>query len=295
MGFWRRRYAYITIRSSKSHNRSSGQLGRKIMERRLLNSTRPDPLHLRKIVAVGAGYFHSFAVDMDGHVYAWGLNQYGQLGIEVEDDTIVWTPTLIPSLSPSELGNDTRVVQISGGEHHSLFLLSDGRVFAAGRFDSSQLGLASDHPATKNMKEQDSDCIPTPVRVFFPPEPSADQPNPELPPYTTGDDDEIINPIAKISVGGRANLAVSQSGHIYSWGYGASCQVSFKFYPSRGAYRYFLLSLDLELIPKSKRRLLECVGKGRMIGLWRMPLLEGNIVSFLPAKGCVCSLFVFAH
>ena len=143
-------------------------------------------------------------MDADGHVYAWGLNQYGQLGLEVEDETIVWTPTLVPSLSPLELGNDARVTQISGGEHHTLFLLSDGRVFAAGRFDSSQLGLAPDHPATKKMKEQDRVYISTPARVFFPPEASADKPNPELPAYKASDDVRVTNPIVKISVGGAS-------------------------------------------------------------------------------------------
>lgn len=212
---------------SVPHDRSPGQLGRRIMERRLLNSTRPDPLHLRKIVAVGAGFYHSFAVDVEGHVYAWGLNQYGQLGLEVEKEAVVWTPTLVPSLSPSELGKNARVIQIDGGEHHTLFLLSDGRVLAAGRFDSSQLGLAPDHPATQKMKEEKSEHISTPVRVFFPPGPSADEPNPGLPAYKAGDDDQVINPIVKVSVGGRASLAVSKSGHVYSWGYGASCQVGF--------------------------------------------------------------------
>lgn len=197
------------------------------MERRLLNSTRPDPLHLRKIVTVGAGYFHSFAVDSDGDVFAWGLNQYGQLGLEVGDETIIWTPTIVPSLSPSELGNDARVVQISGGEHHTVFLLSDGRVFAAGRCDSSQLGVAEDHPAFKKMKADDKDHIAPPVQVFFPPPPTANEPNPDLPAYQASDDGKTVNPIVKVSVGGRATLAVSKSGHAYSWGYGASCQVRF--------------------------------------------------------------------
>jgi len=268
-----------------------GQLGRKIIGRRLLNSTRPDPLHLRKIVVVGAGSFHSFAVDADGHVYAWGLNQYGQLGLEIEDETIVWTPTLVPSLSPLELGNDARVTQISGGEHHTLFLLSDGRVYAAGRFDSSQLGLAPDHPATKKMEEQNRVYISTPARVFFPPEASADRPNPELPAYKASDDDQVINPIVKISVGGRASLAVSKSGHVYSWGYGASCQVGIEgmlAVSSNLLTRWsHLLSSDSEMTLKSRQRLLECVGKAQTTGSWKMRPLEDNIASFLLVKGYI--------
>ena len=54
------------------------QLGRKILARRIANGLLPDKLALRNAVHVGAGAFHSFAVDKDGSVYAWGLNSFGQ-------------------------------------------------------------------------------------------------------------------------------------------------------------------------------------------------------------------------
>jgi regulator of chromosome condensation len=210
-----------------------GALGRKIVERRILNGTRPDQLHLRKIVTIGSGWYHSFAVDMDGDVCAWGLNQYGQLGVNVPDSShgdkggnIIWTPTEVPRLSPSAL-DGARVVQIDGGEHHTLFLLSDGRVFGVGRIDSSQLGLHADHPAMKNAKKNDKEYIATPTRILFPPPPTKDEPNPDLPPYSESAEKEINNPISKISVSGRGNLVVSKAGYVYSWGYGASCQVHF--------------------------------------------------------------------
>lgn len=37
--------------------------------------------------------------------------------------------------------------------------------------------------------------------------------------------DAIINPIANISAGTRHNLAVSRSGHVYSWGLGLQGQL----------------------------------------------------------------------
>lgn len=198
------------------------------MGRHPLNSTRPDSLNLRKVVTIGTGYYHSFAVDSDGDVFAWGLNQYGQLGLDPEasEDRTVWQPTLVPSLSPSELGNDARVVQVSGGEHHTLFLLSDGRVFACGRFDSSQLGFSPDHPAAIKAQEADLDYVYTPARVFFPPVPTTDKPQPDLPKYKQADELKVPNPIVKVVASGRYNLAVSKSGHAYSWGYGAESQVS---------------------------------------------------------------------
>ncbi|KAF8314935.1 RCC1/BLIP-II [Clavulina sp. PMI_390] len=205
----------------------NGQLGRRLMSRRPLNSTRPDPLALRKIRAVGAGFFHSFAVDDDGVVYAWGLNQYGQLGLpksEDKDEPSVWVPTVVPGLDPSVLGG-ARVTQISAGEHHSAFLLDDGRVYAVGRCDSGQLGIAEDHPEYIKMKEADEDYISTPVQVFFPPIPTKDEPAPELPPYKASDAGKTINKIVKIDVAGRFSLALSESGNVYSWGTGLSGQL----------------------------------------------------------------------
>ena len=35
---------------------------------------------LENIIAVGAGYDHSLSVKIDGTVYAWGRNDFGQLG-----------------------------------------------------------------------------------------------------------------------------------------------------------------------------------------------------------------------
>ncbi|KAF9512928.1 hypothetical protein BS47DRAFT_1393809 [Hydnum rufescens UP504] len=208
----------------------AGTLGRKIVERRILNGTRPDQLHLRKIVAIGSGWYHSFAVDVDGDVFAWGLNQYGQLGIEVpnpshgDNSNVIWTPTEVPELSPSTLGG-ARVVQIDGGEHHTLFLLSDGRVFGAGRVDSSQLGLPADHPEMNKAKKNEKDYVAPPTQIFFPPPPTKDEPNPVLPPYSESAEKEINNLISKISVSGRGNLVISEAGYAYSWGYGASCQL----------------------------------------------------------------------
>jgi regulator of chromosome condensation len=227
------------VLSTSIHLSFLGTLGRKIVERRILNGTRPDQLHLRKIVAIGSGWYHSFAVDVDGDVFAWGLNQYGQLGIEVPDPShgdnsnVIWTPTEIPELSPSALGG-ARVVQIDGGEHHTLFLLSDGRVFGTGRIDSSQLGLPADHPAINEAKKNEKDYVAPPTRISFPPSPTKDEPNPVLPPYSESAEKEIKNPISKISVSGRGNLVISEAGYAYSWGYGASCQVHFIFGISRG-------------------------------------------------------------
>ena len=93
-----------------------GQLGRRVVERRKIRGTLPEKIVLgnkrnRKAVAVGAGNNHSFAVDEDGVVWAWGINAKGQLGTGVGDlrvDGEVMTPKKVIGLSKEELGGDRR-------------------------------------------------------------------------------------------------------------------------------------------------------------------------------------------
>ncbi|BEJ00382.1 hypothetical protein CcaverHIS631_0502390 [Cutaneotrichosporon cavernicola] len=136
-------------------NSQQGQLGRRVMARRPLNALEPERLGLRKIVTVGAGSYTSFAVDQAGKVYAWGLNTFKQCGIsgrEGEEEMIL-SPTEVKSLAPKAHGG-ARVVQISGGEHHTLFLFSDGSVWGCGRADGYELGICDDHPAQEGLKER---------------------------------------------------------------------------------------------------------------------------------------------
>lgn len=77
-------------------------------------------------------------------------------------------------------------------------------------------------------KKDGSEYIVDPARVFFPPIPTENEPRPVVAPYKKEDESKVgETEIVKVSVGGRANLAVSKSGHVFSWGYGASCQVCY--------------------------------------------------------------------
>lgn len=90
----------------------------------------PEKLNIKNICTVGAGHFHSFAVERDGTVWACGLDSLRQTGVadlEGGRESTVSNPRQVKSLHP--LKNDgRRVVQITGGEHHTLFLFDDGSV-----------------------------------------------------------------------------------------------------------------------------------------------------------------------
>ncbi|KAJ7068538.1 regulator of chromosome condensation 1/beta-lactamase-inhibitor protein II [Mycena amicta] len=179
------------------------QLGRKVLERHQVKGTNPQKVILSRSLrtkVIGAGIYHSFAVDENGTVWAWGLNSMGQLGTGLDEagDECVATPRVVRRLSKEELGGET-VVQISGGEHHTVFLTSGGKVFACGRANSSQLGLAKDDEAWEG--DPTREFLSEPVRVTFP-------------------DDDEDDPVVQIAAGLHNNMAVTKDGALYCWGQG---------------------------------------------------------------------------
>ncbi|KAJ8515345.1 hypothetical protein ONZ45_g7233 [Pleurotus djamor] len=180
------------------------QLGRKLIERRKIHGTVPEKITLgnrsRKAVLVGSGVYHSFAVDDQGDVWGWGLNTMGQTGTGYSGpgDDEVKVPTKVIGLSKEELGGET-VVEVTGGEHHTLFLTSGGKVYACGRSNCSQLGLPSDHEAFKDREHDDFVSIPTLVKL-------------------SDEDDE--DPARHISAGLHNSMAVTEEGALFVWGQG---------------------------------------------------------------------------
>ena len=79
---------------------------------------------------LAAGSSHTAVVKSDGAVWAWGLNDYGQLG----DGTKINRSTPVPVSSLSG------VVAVAAGTSHTVALKSDGTVWAWGRNNFGQLG-----------------------------------------------------------------------------------------------------------------------------------------------------------
>lgn len=66
-------------------------------------------------------------------MYGWGNNSFGQLGLGRKG--IQTTPGYISEFS------HTNIKKIVGGEHHTIFLTSEGDVYSCGKNDVGQLGL----------------------------------------------------------------------------------------------------------------------------------------------------------
>lgn len=84
------------------------------------------------ITAVGGGDSFSLALSSDGKVYAWGDNQYGQLGNG--NNTLSRVPVEV------SLPVGITATAIAAGRNHALALGNDGNVYAWGQGTSGELG-----------------------------------------------------------------------------------------------------------------------------------------------------------
>ena len=96
---------------------------------------------IRSISCVGHS---SYLVDIDGDLWSFGYNHYGQLG---HDDKAI-IPTIIESL------NITQTAQGSCG-YHFLAKDSQNKIFVMGRNDEGQLGTG-DTQSLSTLKEINS-------------------------------------------------------------------------------------------------------------------------------------------
>lgn len=95
------------------------------------------------ITSIAAGGAFNYAADKDGYVWAWGNNDYGQLG----------NGTLLQNFTPAKVkksdGSDLiGVIQVAAGIQHGLARLSDGTVWAWGYNFFGQLGNSSTKDST---------------------------------------------------------------------------------------------------------------------------------------------------
>lgn len=125
------------------------QLGRRIIERNKMSSLVPQGVGLPrgKIVKIACGSYHSFAIDKAGQVWGWGLNNFGEIGVESnagEDDAVILRPAKITFLE------DFTITDIDGGEHHSLACSGGGDLITWGRVDGYQVGFEFDKLTQEN-------------------------------------------------------------------------------------------------------------------------------------------------
>ncbi|XP_028157338.1 regulator of chromosome condensation-like isoform X2 [Ostrinia furnacalis] len=138
---------------------------------------------------VWAGYHATFALDANDKVFAWGLNNYGQLGITGEKRKVaLYSPTECDAFSCVQAGWRA----VACGQHHSLALDAAGLVYAVGRQEYGRLGLGD--------REGDAEAL---------------EPIPKL------QNKKCIS----IAAGTCNSFAVADSGEVFAWGMGSEGQL----------------------------------------------------------------------
>jgi alpha-tubulin suppressor-like RCC1 family protein len=90
---------------------------------------------LSNIVAIAAGDAHSAAVTAAGTAYAWGYNVRGSLGDGTTSNRS--RPAVVKDVAGNAL---TGIIGVSAGVQYTMFLKSDGTVWATGYNNVGQLG-----------------------------------------------------------------------------------------------------------------------------------------------------------
>ena len=145
--------------------------------------------HDKIVTKVYAKEGKSYAITSNGKVYAWGLNLKKELGLGKKTETYIKTPqeVTIP---------DNRVVsRLALGEHHTLALTEDGKLYAWGKNKDGRLGIVT-YFFMNMFRKTDRSFKYTATEIpFF-------------------QDKEVID----IAAGQEHSLAMTSDGKVYSWG-----------------------------------------------------------------------------
>ncbi|MEK5209512.1 RCC1 domain-containing protein [Psychrobacillus sp. FSL H8-0510] len=172
---------------------------------------------------IGGGMKHALAITSDGSVYAWGLNDKGQLG-----DGTTTSRTM-----PTKINGMSNAVAVEAGSNHSLAITSDGSVYAWGDNKYGQLGIGSTENKNTPSKvnglsnvvkvvagEQQSLAITSDGSVYA----WGNNGNGQL-----GDGSRTnqstplrlssLSNVATVEVGATFSFAITSDGSVYAWGY----------------------------------------------------------------------------
>ncbi|VEN55904.1 unnamed protein product [Callosobruchus maculatus] len=172
--------------SDRSYRRNGGVSGKEQLDELLLpGKIRLNPyskLHFENIWASTYGSFCKVA-DRD-QVYVFGLNNFHQIGLK--NLAPQFTPTLSKEFSKYKWK------LITGGQHHTIALDTDGRVYAIGRREYGRLGLGKDCEDATELKMVE-----------------------EL------KEKAVVN----VASGSATSFAVTSEGELYAWGMGTNGQL----------------------------------------------------------------------
>ncbi|XP_013183359.2 probable E3 ubiquitin-protein ligase HERC2 [Amyelois transitella] len=139
-----------------------------------------ESLSAERVVGIACGSAHSACVTARGHLYTWGMGEYGRLGHG--DDTTQLLPKMVEALS------SLRVIQVACGSRdaQTLALTACGKVFSWGDGDFGKLGRGG----------SDGCAVPMNIERL----------------NTLG--------VVQVECGAQFSLALTRDGEVWTWGKG---------------------------------------------------------------------------
>jgi alpha-tubulin suppressor-like RCC1 family protein len=168
-------------------NNFFGQLGSETYNTSSNTPVEVSNLDGAEVKALAGGQGHSLALTEDGTVWAWGLNQYGQLGDGTNTDSS--TPVQVKD-STDPTGYLSGVTALAAGSSHSLALKDDGTVWAWGSNTGGQEQKISGQLGNDTITSTN-----TPVQV------------------------SDLDGVKAIAAGSSYSLALKDDGSVWAWGY----------------------------------------------------------------------------
>lgn len=141
-----------------------------------------------KIVQVSAGSDFSMAIDEDGQLWAWGKNNYGQMG-QGSSGYNQLTPIKIT------IGNNEKVKSVATGTSHILVLTQNGDLYGWGNNFSSQVGFNGYQYKNSNYAWDSRIYTPTKILINY-----------------------ENNPIEEVYAGGNSSYILRADRKVYPWG-----------------------------------------------------------------------------
>ncbi|KAI2796975.1 Regulator of chromosome condensation [Blomia tropicalis] len=196
---------------------SKGQLGRiEVADLNSIASNRdlfikPAPVKFSETVNIDrifASQWCSYALTDDGKLYAWGLNNYYQLGFKTEkavefdhDNSLNGMNSLLIELFPTRVpivDSTSKIIAVSCGQQHVVLLNENGQVYSCGNALYGRLGHGKEFVDNCG----DGACLDTFKKI---------------------DQSNFANDRVKfIECGDFSSFAITETGKLYSWGQASS-------------------------------------------------------------------------